>query len=231
MSLFFELKRRNVFRVALLYIVASWLLLQVADVGVSILELPTWAGKFVFLLLAIGFPLVLIFSWVYEITPDGLQKESKVDSTQSIVHKTASKLNAAVIVLLLLAVTGLIVDRFLPEYTLPQPDVPVTESVPDASIAVLRFVNMSSDEENEYFSEGLSEELLNLLARIPSLRVAARTSAFSFHGTGAEATEIGAALNVAHVLEVSVRKSGDTVRITAPLSRRRRQLVRADVTA
>lgn len=215
MSFFSELKRRNVFRVALLYAIASWILLQVADVGSSILELPGWVSKFVFLILLIGLPLVLIFSWVYEITPEGLQKEASVDSTQSIVHKTASKLNAAVIVLLLLAITGLVVDRFLPEYVRPEPAG--NSVVPEASIAVLRFRNMSSDEENEYFSEGLSEELLNLLARIPGLRVAARTSAFSFAGSNADAIEIGAALNVAHVLEGSVRKSGDTVRITAQL--------------
>ncbi len=217
MSFFSELKRRNVFRVALLYGIASWLLLQVADVGVSLLDLPAWVGKFVFLLLAMGFPLALIFSWVYELTPEGLQKESKVDSTQSIVHITANKLNAAVIVLLLLALTAVIADRFLPEYIAPQPETPVVSGAPEASIAVLRFVNMSSDEENEYFSAGLSEELLNLLARIPNLRVAARTSAFSFAGSGADAISIGEALNVAHVLEGSVRKSGDTVRITAQL--------------
>ena len=217
MSLFSELKRRNVFRVALLYGIASWLLLQVADVGASLLDLPAWVGKFVFLLLALGYPLALIFSWVYELTPEGLQKESKVDSTQSIVRKTASKLNAAVIVLLLLALTALIADRFLPEYIAPQPETPVVSGAPEASIAVLRFVNMSSDEENEYFSAGLSEELLNLLARIPNLRVAARTSAFSFAGSGTDAISIGEALNVAHVLEGSVRKSGDTVRITAQL--------------
>lgn len=215
MSFFSELKRRNLFRVALLYMIASWILLQVADVGSSILELPGWVSKFVFLILMIGLPLVLIFSWVYEITPEGLQKEASVDSTQSIVHKTASKLNAAVIVLLLLAITGLVVDRFLPEYVGPE-SAGISE-IPDASIAVLRFRNMSSDEENEYFSEGLSEELLNLLARIPNLRVAARTSAFSFEDSDADAVEIGSALNVAHVLEGSVRKSGDTVRITAQL--------------
>ena len=115
MTFFSELKRRNVFRVALLYFIASWLLLQGADVGISLLDLPLWSGKFIFLLLTVGFPLVLIFSWVYELTPDGLKKESQIDRSQSIVHRTANKLNAAVILLLLLALVGMIVARFLPE--------------------------------------------------------------------------------------------------------------------
>jgi TolB-like protein len=218
MSIFTELKRRNVFRVALLYVIVSWIILQVTDVGVSLLDIPAWTGKLVFLLLAVGFPLILIFSWVYEITPDGLKKESAVDRDRSIADKTANKLNTAVIVLLVLALTGMIVDRFLPaEPAVEQAALVGNDDAPGASIAVLKFENISSDEENEYFSAGLSEELLNLLARIPNLRVAARTSAFSFSGSNADIATIGAALNVAHILEGSVRKSGNKVRITAQL--------------
>ena len=223
MSLFSELKRRNVFRVALLYVVASWLILQVTDVGVSLLGLPEWTGRFVFFLLLIGFPLVMVFSWAYEITPEGLKKERDVPRDSSITHETAHKLNTAVVVLLVLAIGALVVDRLIPERGAPVEQAadsavsaggaPVTEQ----SIAVLPFVNMSSDQENEYFSDGLSEELLNLLAKIPELQVAARTSAFSFKNVDADITEIASKLNVAHVLEGSVRKSGNDIRITAQL--------------
>jgi hypothetical protein len=115
MSVFSELKRRNIFRVGLLYAIASWIILQVTDVGVSLVHIPTWVGKLIFVLLTVGFPLILIFSWVYEITPDGLKKESNVDSGRSITDKTAGKLNCALIVLFVLAVTGFVVDRFLPD--------------------------------------------------------------------------------------------------------------------
>lgn len=224
MSLFTELKRRNVFRVALLYAVGTWLILQVADVGVSLLGLPDWTGRLVFLLLAIGFPLVMVFSWAYEITPEGVKREKDVPRNQSITDETARKLNTAVIALLVLSLAGLVADRLIPEQAaVPEQTASIESASPPQtgpspqSIAVLPFVNMSSDKENEYFSDGLSEELLNLLAKIPELQVAARTSAFSFKDTDADVVEIAQTLKVAHVLEGSVRKSGDEIRITAQL--------------
>ncbi|MDH3439278.1 MAG: hypothetical protein OEM63_00905, partial [Gammaproteobacteria bacterium] len=226
MSFFSELKRRNVIRVALLYLVASWLLLQVADVGISLLGIPDWAGRFVFLLLLMGFPLVMVFSWAYEITPEGVKREKDVPREQSITDETARKLNTAVIVLLLVSLGTLGLDRLIPEQVAaPQQSaeavtdesVPTAASAPEQSIAVLPFVNMSADVDNEYFSDGLSEELLNLLAKIPELQVAARTSTFSFKGSDAGIPEIAEKLNVAHVLEGSVRKSGQDIRITAQL--------------
>jgi len=226
MSLLSELKRRNVIRVALLYAVASWLIMQVADVGVSLLGLPGWTGRLVFLLLLIGFPLVMVFSWAYEITPEGVKREKDVPRDQSITDETARKLNTAVIVLLVVSLATLGLDRLIPERAAaPVPSAgvatgesaPATATAPEQSIAVLPFVNMSADVDNEYFSDGLSEELLNLLARIPELQVAARTSAFSFKGSDAGIPEIAAKLNVAHVLEGSVRKSGDDIRVTAQL--------------
>jgi len=221
MSLFSELKRRNVFRVALLYLVASWLIIQVADVGISLLGLPLWTGRLVFLLLAIGFPLVMVFSWAYEITPDGVRREKEVERDESITADTARKLNTAVIVLLLLSLGGMVADRLIPEdgatIDTVAADAPEPVGPAEQSIAVLPFVNMSADRENEYFSDGLSEELLNLLAKIPELQVAARTSAFSFKGADVSIPEIASKLNVAHVLEGSVRKSGDDIRITAQL--------------
>lgn len=217
MSLFAELRRRNVFRVALLYIVAAWLIMQVADVGISLLGLPDWTGRFVFLLLAIGFPLVVVFSWVYEITPEGVKLEKEVDRDKSITQQTARKLDVAVIVLLFIAIAGLALDRLLPNRTATPDTALASAAAPAQSIAVLPFVNMSADADNEYFSDGLSEELLNLLARIPELQVAARTSAFRFKGSDATIPDIAAQLNVAHILEGSVRKSGDDIRITAQL--------------
>ncbi len=221
MSLFSELKRRNVFRVALLYVVASWIILQVADVGISLLGLPVNAGRLIFLLLAAGLPLVLVFSWVYEISPEGLKKEKDIDRSLSVTDQTAKKLDAAVIVLLVIGIGALALDRFVPEETNGSRDPDTVTSVVAArlekSIAVLPFVNMSADQDNEYFSDGLSEELLNLLAKIPELQVAARTSALRFKNTSASIGEIAQQLNVAHVLEGSVRKSGNEIRITAQL--------------
>lgn len=219
MSVISELKRRNVFRVALLYLVGGWLILQMADVGVSLLGLPEWTGRLAFLFLALGFPFALIFSWAYEITPEGLKREKDVERTESVTHETAQKLDTAVIVLLVLSIVGLAMDRFMPRHA-PLTDETgevVSTAVLERSIAVLPFVNMSADQENEYFSDGLSEELLNLLAKIPELRVAARTSSFRFKGSTEGIPEIASQLNVAHVLEGSVRKSGDEIRITAQL--------------
>jgi TolB-like protein len=231
-----ELKRRNVFKMAIAYVVASWLILQITDVLTSVLTLPDTAGKFVFLLVVIGFIPTLVFSWAYEVTPEGIKKESEVDRDESMTRETAARLNRITIGLLV-AVTGLVVaDRFLLEGateatqnvsaetsgeisdTPPAPvSVPaeITDTTP--SVAVLPFVNMSSDEENEYFSDGISEELLNLLVRIEGLRVPSRTSSFAFKGQNMDIRDIARQLEVNHILEGSVRKSGNTVRVTAQL--------------
>jgi TolB-like protein len=222
----------------LLYAVGAWLILQVADVLVPALALPDWVIRLVAFLLIIGFPLVLAFSWVYELTPEGLKKESEVDREHSITHTTGRKINVLIVLLLVLAIGSVWLNRWLPGKDRQTAEVKTAEMtqtggeaaqppIVDANrpegntIAVLPFVNMSADKKNEYFSDGLSEELLNLLTRIPELQVASRTSSFSFKGTDAKIEQIASDLKVAHVLEGSVRKSGDTVRITA-------QLIRAD---
>jgi TolB-like protein/Tfp pilus assembly protein PilF len=227
-----ELKRRNVVRVAVLYGLAAWLILQVADVLVPALGLPDWAMRFVALLLLLGFPLMLIFSWVYELTPEGLKKQHEVDRDQSITHETGRKINYLIGALAALAIVVVVIERFMPRNepipvaTDAAPAAPTAPAAPleetaaqteAKSIAVLPFVNMSSDADNEYFSDGLSEELLNLLASIPDLRVAARTSAFQFKGEKIDVKDVAQKLNVAHILEGSVRKSGNKVRITAQL--------------
>jgi len=241
-SLWGELKRRNVIRMAVLYVVASWLLLQVADVGMSVLELPAWTGKLVFLLLALGFPLVLIFSWLYELTPEGIKRESLVDRTESITGDTGRRLNILTSVLVVIGLVALGVDRLLPEKTpespegpaaqsvepapvqpalppgqAPADDAPPTDAAPAHSVAVLPFVNMSDDKQNEYFADGLAEEVLNLLAGIEGLNVAARTSSFTFKNTNLKLPEIARELHVGTVLEGSVRRAGNTVRVTAQL--------------
>ena len=216
LSLFKELKRRNVIRVAIAYAVAAWLLIEITATTFPILKLPDWSVTLVTVLVLIGFPLALILAWAYELTPEGLKKEKDVDRSQSITHVTGRKLDFIIITVLVLALGYFAYDKFLLQ---PEPGEVFGDM--DKSIAVLPFVNMSDDAGNEYFSDGLSEELLNLLVKIPELRVAARTSSFSYKGKDVKIAQIGEELNVTHVLEGSVRKSGDRVRITA-------QLVKAD---
>jgi len=228
MSLISELKRRNVIRVALLYLVAAWVILQVAELLFDVLKLPDWTSRLVLGLLILGFPLSLIFSWVYELTPEGLKREHEIDRNQSITHATARKLDVMVGVLLVVAIGMLVFDRYVErkpaqvtadaQTAAPSVAPPRARSGP-ASIAVLPFVNMSDDKANDYFSDGLSEELLNVLAKVQGLRVIARTSSFAFKGKDATIADVAKALGVDHVLEGSVRKSGDRVRITAQLIR------------
>jgi len=244
MSFFAELKRRNVFKVGIAYAIVAWLLLQVSDTLVPALHLPEWFNSGVAFVLIIGFPIAMIFAWAFEMTPDGIKKEKDVDRSKSITNVTSQKLNNAIIGILVLALAYFAIDKFVltpkkgsepfsQQTTEQTTDVgekraltpfstPVeADSMPAEakikSIAVLPFVNMSSDPEQEYFSDGLSEELLNLLAKIPELHVAARTSSFSFKGQNIEIPEIASRLKVDHVLEGSVRKSGNQLRITAQL--------------
>jgi len=234
MSFFNELKRRNVFKVAAAYIIVSWLIMQAGDTLAPALHLPEWVNSLLAFFLILGFPLAMFFAWAYEMTPEGLKKEKDVDRSQSITRVTGQKLNNAIIGILVVALVYFAIDKFVlapkrdaagiataVEASREQMTDASEMSEPDNSIAVLPFVNMSSDAEQEYFSDGLTEELLNLLAKIPELQVAARTSSFSFKGQNIEIPEIATRLKVAHVLEGSVRKSGNQVRITA-------QLVRAD---
>ena len=219
-SVWGELRRRNVVRVAIAYLIVGWLILQFADVLVPMLTLPEWVGRLIFLLLLIGFPLALFFAWAYELTPDGLKKEADVDRSESVTHITGRKLDFIIIGVLMLALVMFAVERFvlLPERTQPieAPDEIVATDV-QQSIAVLPFVNMSADPEQEYFGDGIAEEILNGLAQIQDLQVAARTSSFYFKGEKVNLKTIGETLNVNHVLEGSVRKSGNRLRITVQL--------------
>ena len=227
MSFIEELKRRNVLRVGVAYVIASWLMIQVAETIFPLFGFDEGPARVVVVMLAIGFPLVLIFSWLYELTPEGLKLEREVDRSSSVVHRTGKKLDRAIIVVLALAFGYFAFDKFVLD---PARDAEreeavakqvrsdvLVESYGDNSIAVLPFVNMSSDAEQEYFSDGISEELLNLLSNIPKLRVISRSSSFTFKGKDIDIPTIAAQLNVAYVLEGSVRKAGKKVRITAQL--------------
>jgi TolB-like protein/Flp pilus assembly protein TadD len=233
LSLIAELKRRNVFKAGAAYLALGWVVIQVTATMVPALNLPpsvvpiaTWIG-------VIGFPFVVLFAWAYELTPDGIKREKDIDRSTSITHVTGRRLDYLIVGLLVLAIALFSFDRFFPRNAAPGPDAgrtapvaasatapqPAATTADENSIAVLPFVDMSQARDQEYFSDGLSEELLNLLAQVPQLRVIARTSSFAFKGKEVGVAEIARALNVAHVLEGSVRKSGDTLRITAQLIR------------
>ncbi|RLA25276.1 MAG: adenylyl cyclase, partial [Gammaproteobacteria bacterium] len=229
MSFFDELKRRNVVRVGVAYAVIGWVLAQIAEFAFENFGAPDWALKSFVVLLLLGLPLALFFAWAFEMTPEGIKREKNVDRSQSITTQTGRKLNFIIIGVMAVGIMVLLADKFLPDPESRQASVDEAESAEpavlistdtedittDQSIAVLPFVNMSNDD--DHFADGLSEELLNLLAKIPDLKVAGRTSSFAFKGRNEDFQTIGDALKVAHVLEGSVRRSGDTLRVTAQL--------------
>jgi TolB-like protein/Flp pilus assembly protein TadD len=246
MSFFEELKRRNVFRVAIGYVITAWLLLQAVDLVLENINSPDWVMQVFMLALAVGFPLAIFFAWAFEMTPDGVKRESEVDRSQSISPQTGRKMDRNIIIALTLALAYFAYDKFLasppesspqsgpeshsqPEAVSAERLAPVSESLTvvgdsptalsqnEKSVAVLPFVNMSDDAQNEYFSDGISEELLNVLVRVKGLRVPSRTSSFTFKSSTKKLAEIGAELQVDHILEGSVRKSGDRIRVTAQL--------------
>ena len=220
MTLYEELKQRNVVRVGIAYVVIGWFLAQIAEFAFENFGAPDWVLKSVVVVLMLGLPLALFFAWVYEITPEGVKKESEIDRSTSVAGEKGQMLNVVIAMSLVLAVGLLLTDRFTggpDEVQLAAADTAVSTQDVTNSIAVLPFVNMSSDEEQEFFSDGITEEILNSLASIKELKVAGRTSSFAFKGQNDDLRRIGDALGVNHILEGSVRKSGDQVRITAQL--------------
>lgn len=209
-----ELGRRNVIRVTIAYVMLAWMVAQVAELALDSFESPEWVIKTILLVLALGLPIAMFFAWAFELTPEGLKKEKDVDRSQSISSRTGRKLDIAIIAMLAAALVAVVTDNYVLDDSSPA-DVPVAAQ--GISIAVLPFVNMSSDKDQEYFSDGISEELLNLLAKIPEFQVAGRTSSFTFKGQNLDLKEIGHSLGVENILEGSVRKSGNRVRITAQL--------------
>ena len=227
MSVLSELKRRNVVRVALAYLAASWFLVQLVETVFPIFGLPNELIRLIVIVLAIGFPLALVVSWLYELTPEGLRLEKDVDRRRSISQHTGKKLDRAIIVTLLLAVGYFALDKFvLSDYRTTAIAEAAREEgrnevaaarFDNPSIAVLPFGDFSPEGNLEYLSDGIAEELLNLLAQIRELRVISRTSAFSYKNKDIKATEVGKELNVGHVIEGSVRSSGTRIRITVQL--------------
>ena len=219
-SLFGELRRRNVLRAGALYIAGIWALAQgIAQLGPSF-GMPDWGTRWFVIAACIGFPFWVTFAWFYEFTPEGLKRESEVERHESITHHTARKLDFAIIGILALAVVLLLTNTLVWHKGAglrEGGDVPI----PEHSIAVLPFVSISAEKGQDYFSDGLTEEMIELLGRVPELRVPARTSSFYFKGKNEPIASIAQQLKVAYVLEGSVRKSGKRLRITA-------QLIRAD---
>jgi TolB-like protein/Tfp pilus assembly protein PilF len=230
MNILKELQRRNVIRAGLAYTLAVWFLLQIVDFVLEVIAAPDWILQVFVLAGVIGLPIVLIFSWVFEMTPDGIKKESDLDRSESVTPQTGRKLDRVIIVMLTLVVMALLADKFLLGGPDPTPAHIQTENpagisrpaadTSQAQIAAPRslpFVNMSSDPNQEFFSDGISEEILNALTHIPDLKVAARTSSFQFKGQNPDIREVGRKLGVALLLEGSVRTAGEQVRITAQL--------------
>lgn len=227
MKLLHELKRRNVFRVGTAYVVVAWLVIQVVETIFPAFGFSTHAVRVVTIGFVIGLIPALVFAWVFELTPQGLKKERDVDRSESITARTGKALDRFIMLSLALALAYFAFDKFVlsgaREATIAEAarqqgrSESLVGSYGDHSIAVLPFINMSDDPSNEYFSDGISEELLNLLAGIPELRVISRSSAFAFKGEKIDIPEVARKLNVAHILEGSVRKSGNQVRITAQL--------------
>jgi len=232
MNFISELKRRNVIRMAGLYLVGAWLITQVAATLLPVFEAPGWAMKTIVGILAFGFLPAMVFAWIFELTPDGLKRDSEVSEAQSIAPQTARKMERSILLLFAIALTFFGFDKFYlapkreasavsiaSEKVKAQTLAEIKTKVSEKSIAVLPFVNMSADKDNEYFSDGISEEILNALTKVDDLKVAGRTSSFFFKGKNESLTTIGKTLGVAHVLEGSVRKQGEKVRITAQLIR------------
>ena len=234
MSFFTELKRRNVFRVGLFYIVASWLIVQVAETLLPVFEVSDAVLRAIVLILVLGFVPALVFAWAFELTPDGLKRDSDADVDPEIKRRTANKLNWATLVVAALAIGLLVTDRMMPESTpaieaitsvesgsedQPEEVFPDAEKGPDpASIAVLPFADLSPQGDQQYFSDGIAEEILNVLSKIESLNVTSRTSAFAFKSQSEMGIrDIAEELQVRHVLEGSVRKAAETIRVTAQL--------------
>jgi TolB-like protein/Tfp pilus assembly protein PilF len=223
MSLITELKRRNVFRVGVAYAIVGWLLIEVASVLLPTFDAPEWVMKAFSSLVILGFPLTLVIAWAFELTPEGIKRETAVAPDESITHHTGRKLDFAIIGLLVMAVAVLVIDNYVLEAQ-PEPVEVIAESIPaeettkkEQTIAVLPFANMSGDPGQEFFSDGISEELLNVLAKVKGLRVTSRTSAFAFKGKDISIPQIAEQLGVEHVLEGSVRMAGERVRITTQL--------------
>src|SRR5216117_2366562 len=220
-NFFAELKRRNVYKVAIAYVVVAWLLIQAASIFLPAFNAPQWAMQIVILILVVGFPIALVFSWAFEITPEGIKRESEVEADESITHHTGRKIVALTIVLAVIA-TGLLIFQFVRARTWPERQSngstsPSAATLSNKSLAVLPFDNFSGDPQNAYFSEGVQDEILTRLAKIAELKVISRTSTQRFKSAPNDLRQIAQQLGVANILEGSVQKANDQVRVNVQL--------------
>jgi len=210
-NFFGELKRRNVYKVAIAYGIVAWLLAQIATQTFPFFEIPNWMVRAVIVLLLLGFPIALVIAWAFELTPEGIKRTEDVDLSKSIRRKTGRKLDFLIIAVLLLVIAGLLFQRFHPS---------VSRAVsfsPEKSIAVLPFENLSEDKANAYFADGIQEEILTRLAKIADVKVISRTSTQRYQSKPGNLSEIAKQLGVANILEGSVQKAGDQVRVNVQL--------------
>ena len=226
-NFFSELKRRNVYKVAVAYLVVAWLIIQAASIFLPAFNAPQWAVQVVILILIVGFPIALVFSWAFEITPEGIKLESEIEGDKSIARRTGRKIVALTIVVAVIA-AGLFVFQMLRSKPprVVEGGAPATpaenglagarSSIPEKSIAVLPFDNLSRDPDNAYFVEGIQDEILTRLAKISDLKVIARSSTLRFKNRG-DLPQIAQQLGVAHLLEGSVQKVNDEVRVNVQL--------------
>ena len=213
-NFFAELKRRNVLRAAAFYAASAWLLVQVATQVFPFFHIAEWVVRWIVVAAAIGFPLAMLFSWFYEWTPHGLQRESEVAPNESVTRHTGKKLDRWIIAILALAVVLLLANQLVLH---KDADTAVTAAIPAKSIAVLPFDNLSRDPENAYFSEGIQDEILTRLAKIAELKVISRTSTQRFKSSPNDLRQIAQQLGVANILEGSVQKTNDQVRVNVQL--------------
>jgi TolB-like protein len=218
-TLLSEAKRRNVLRAGALYIGTVWLLAQVVTQLGPVFDTPAWAARWFLAAAAVGFPVWIALAWFYELTPDGLKRESEVAAGESIRHLTGRRLDRAIIAVLALAVVLLLTNLLMGQRSDPAADQDAAPAVPDRSIAVLPLVNASNDPDQRFFSDGLSENLIDSLSGFDGLRVIGRISAFQFRDTTDDSATIGRKLGVAYLLGGSVQRAGDAVRINAALIR------------
>ena len=234
MSLFAELKRRNVFRVGIAYVIVAWLLAQELELVLDSFGSPAWVMKTVLVLLAAGLPLALLFAWAFEMTPEGLKREAEVDRSQSITNSTGRRLDRAIMLVLVLAIAFLLFDRFVGPgedadsaavtasgeaggKTIPAATEQPAQTDQRKAVAVLPFQNLSTDAENAFFASGVHEDILTYLSRISGLRVNSRTSVQQYAGSQLNMKDIAAQLGARYIVEGSVRRAGNQVRVTAQL--------------
>ena len=217
MNFFAELKRRNVYKVAVAYVVVSWLLIQAASIFFPAFDAPPWVMKIFIIVIIFGFPVALILSWAFEITPEGIKLESEIEPNKSIARRTGRKIVALTIAIAVVA-AGLFVYQLVRSKSAITPrQSEAATAVPNKSIAVLAFDNLSRDPDNAYFCEGVQDEILTRLAKVADLKVISRTSTQHFKSTPDNLPQIAKQLGVAHILEGSVQKAGDQVRVNVQL--------------